>query len=127
MKVISLFYKYTGFLAIAVIAGSLYAILFDPDYGQLALSTDADSFNIKEGEQLYAKYNCASCHGLHGSQPIDNSYPKLNGQNDLYLKEQILAIKTGTRSNGKSALMKDSIAQLTQQEIEKISAYLSAQ
>jgi cytochrome c553 len=66
---------------------------------------------------------CASCHGAKGMKPILATYPKLGGQNALYLVKQIKDFQSSTR---KDATM-NAMANLVQgAEIENVAAYLES-
>ena len=66
---------------------------------------------------------CATCHGAGGEGQAGFS-PRLSGQHWQYLKDQMLDIKNGKRTNGKSYLMRGIFNKLTTQQIEDISKYL---
>jgi cytochrome c len=53
-------------------------------------------------------------------------YPKLNGQNKEYLAAQTKDIKSGARANGMSMAMKAMVANVSDEEIDAIAAYLAA-
>ena len=74
---------------------------------------------IKQGESIYS--SCSGCHGIkaEGIPP----YPRLAGQQTEYLKQQLIHFKTGERSN---ALMKMMTVNLSNEEIEALSLYLSS-
>jgi cytochrome c len=69
------------------------------------------------------KAKCESCHGKTG-QGQPGFSPKLAGQYSFYLKNQILDIKSGRRTNGGSSLMKGIFGTLTDEDIEGVSKYL---
>ncbi|NIR29929.1 MAG: cytochrome c [Gammaproteobacteria bacterium] len=65
---------------------------------------------------------CAACHGMDGlsTQPI---YPKLAGQNEVYLVSALKAYKSGARDN---PIMKPMVAPLSGQDMENLAAYFSS-
>ena len=73
-----------------------------------------------------AKGGCVTCHGREGRQPINPLYPKLAGQNERYLLQQMLDIKSGERSNGLSGIMRGMMNRVSEQELEAIAAYLAS-
>jgi cytochrome c len=78
-----------------------------------------------DGEKLYVKQACATCHGPTGNEPILPTYPKIGGQNRDYLVRQMNDIKSGARDNGASVAMRTLIADLGDADIEAIAKYLS--
>ena len=54
------------------------------------------SGNIEKGSQLVA--SCAACHGADGVS-ISSDWPKLAGQNQKYLYEQLKYFRDGNRMN----------------------------
>lgn len=90
--------------------------------GLLAASAGAMA---ADGAALYTSKGCAACHGPDGGKPIMPLYPKLNGQNEQYLLNQMKDIKSGARSNGQSAVMKPIMATVSDEEIAAIASYLA--
>lgn len=78
-----------------------------------------------DGERLYAKTACASCHGPTGNEPILSTYPKIAGQNREYLIRQMQDIKSGARDNGASIAMRGLVTGLSDNDIVAIAEYLS--
>lgn len=70
---------------------------------------------------------CRACHGAGGAAPIIGSYPKLNGQNKDYLVQSLKAYKGGQRSGGMAAVMVGQAQMLSDQEIDQLAEYYSAQ
>ena len=66
---------------------------------------------------------CAACHGPDGNSPTPD-FPKLAGQHYDYLLKALKDYKSGTRKN---PLMAPMIANLTQRDMEDLSAYYSSQ
>ena len=53
-----------------------------------------------DGEALYTERGCIYCHGPAGREPALPDYPKLDGQNEDYLVQQMKDIKSRARDNG---------------------------
>ncbi|WP_442968685.1 c-type cytochrome [Ramlibacter sp.] len=72
-----------------------------------------------------AKYNavCASCHGAAGNSGTPAN-PRLSQQHPAYLVKQLQEFKSGKRP---SPIMQGFAAQLTDQDMANIGAYLGAQ
>jgi cytochrome c len=79
----------------------------------------------QDGAALYAAKACVACHGVDGNQTINDSTPKIAGQNKGYLIQQIKDIKSGARNNGLSIQMKGIVGSLSDEDIATISEYLS--
>jgi cytochrome c553 len=77
-----------------------------------------------DGKKLYMTKTCIACHGKDGNKPIQ-AYPRLIGQEPNYLLAQMKAIKTGERANGNSQAMKAVMHLVNDDEMKKITEYLS--
>lgn len=66
---------------------------------------------------------CAACHGADGNS-ANGEWPKLAGQNTVYLVKQLQDFKAGRRAN---PIMSGMAAPLSDQDMEDIAAYFSAQ
>jgi cytochrome c len=88
------------------------------------LSAAFTSVQADEGEQLYQAKGCATCHGPAGVSlaPI---WPSIAGQHKQYLVAQMKDIKSGKRNNGMSVTMKPLVANVSDEEMEKIADWLS--
>lgn len=73
------------------------------------------------GERLSA--TCAACHGADGNS-ADPANPKIAGQNEIYLFEQLLAFQTGERVN---AIMTGMVGSLSEQDMMDLAAFYAAQ
>ncbi|HHI76983.1 MAG TPA: c-type cytochrome [Gammaproteobacteria bacterium] len=89
----------------------------------LGLSLSAGAF--ADGADLYKTKTCWSCHGKDAKTPIMPTYPKLAGQNEAYLLQQMKDIKSGVRSNGQSAAMKGVMGLVNEQEMAEIAKWLA--
>lgn len=79
-----------------------------------------------DGEALFSEKGCTACHGADGNSPINSSYPRLAGQNQEYLVQQIKDIRSGDRDNGLTVQMRPIAQGLSDPEIESIADYLSS-
>ena len=66
---------------------------------------------------------CGACHGADGNS-TNGEWPKLAGQNTVYLVKQLQDFKAGRRAN---PIMSGMAAPLSDQDMEDIAAYFSAQ
>lgn len=78
-----------------------------------------------DGETLYNKRACASCHGKDGKTPIMPGYPYIAGQDREYVLQQMKDIKSGARANGQSAAMKGVMGLVTDEEMSAIADYVA--
>jgi cytochrome c len=81
-----------------------------------------------DGGALYsnpAKGGCTACHGKDAKSPLMPVYPKLAGQNEAYMLQQMKDIKSGARNNGMSAAMKGVMHMVNDEEMAAIAKYLS--
>jgi cytochrome c553 len=83
----------------------------------------AERVNMQAGAQLATDKTCITCHGLDG-QGISPMFPNIGGQWERYLANQLRDYRDGTREN---AIMNGLAADLTDAEIELLSAYYAAQ
>ncbi|PJX23810.1 hypothetical protein CAP48_12075 [Advenella sp. S44] len=65
---------------------------------------------------------CVQCHGP-GGIGVAPTFPALAGQSATYIKNQLLAWKTGTRAEDVHGLMAHLAGKLTDEEIESVSTY----
>ena len=98
----------------------------------LAVSIMAAGMTVSAGEldggALYsnpAKGGCTACHGKDAKSPLMPAYPKLAGQNEAYLLQQMKDIKSGARSNGQTAAMKGIMHLVNEEEMAAMAKYLS--
>ncbi|HJP45929.1 MAG: cytochrome C [Acidiferrobacteraceae bacterium] len=89
------------------------------------LSVSLPAFS-DDGAALYASRGCIGCHGAGGNAPVAPNYPKIGMQNKEYTVNQLTDYKNNKRSNGLAALMVGMVAALTEEDIQKLAEYLSA-
>ena len=68
---------------------------------------------------------CAQCHGPVG-EGVGSSFPKLAGQSADYIAAQLVAWKTGKRSNDPMHLMTGIAAKLDENQIAAVAAYYAS-
>ena len=66
---------------------------------------------------------CAACHGPNGNS-INPEWPRLAGQNAVYIAEQLRLFRSGVRDN---PVMKPLVSNLSDQDISDLSVYFEAQ
>lgn len=81
--------------------------------------------DIERGKQV-ATQLCASCHAADGNSGIA-TYPRLAGQNPYYIENNAKLIRDGKRITGNAKEMRDSIAQVSDQDLRDAALYFSKQ
>jgi cytochrome c553 len=116
-------------------------LLSDQDAADLAVYFESlpaaaqsvkDPNTVKRGEALYRGGNsasgtaaCLACHGPSGRGNPAAKYPALQGQHADYTAKQLGDYATGTReTDGKTRIMRDIAATLSQDDIAALSSYM---
>ncbi|MEO8925040.1 MAG: c-type cytochrome [Caldimonas sp.] len=68
--------------------------------------------------------SCASCHGGR-AEGLSDLFPRLAGQHESYLAEQLRRFRARTRTTDPRAMMRKVSARLTDRDIEAVSRYLA--
>jgi cytochrome c553 len=92
----------------------------------------ADTKSIARGEALYRGGNedtkvaaCLACHGPTGRGNPAAKYPALNGQHAAYAAKQLRDYASNKRqSDGKTRMMRDIAARLSEEDIVALTAYI---
>ena len=79
----------------------------------------------QRGDWLRGLPACVQCHGP-GGIGVAPTFPALAGQSALYIKNQLLAWKTGTRADDPHGLMAHLARKLTDEEIDGVSTYFGS-
>lgn len=79
-----------------------------------------------DGAALYQK-SCLACHGVDAKTPILPVYPKLAGQNEEYIINQLRDIKVGARNSGQSVIMMGILIPMPDEQIVAIAKWIAAQ
>lgn len=99
----------------------------------LMLGATAQAQDIAAGKAVFDKLNCASCHGADAKTSVQPEYPVLAGQHADYLAHALRAYKRGatgspaTANVRKNPIMGAFAAQLSDQDIANVAAWLAAQ
>ena len=97
-----------------------------------AANSVADESSIDKAEALYRGGNeaekasaCLACHGPSGRGNPAATYPALNGQHAAYTAKQLRDYASETRkTDGKTRIMRDIAARLSEDEIKAIASYV---
>lgn len=76
------------------------------------------------GESAFLSKGCVGCHGPAGDSQAPEMFPKLAGLEEAYIKAQLTAFRSGERAG---PTMNGMASTLTDEDIEHLAAYLSAQ
>jgi cytochrome c553 len=74
-------------------------------------------------QRLFAA--CAACHGPQGKGTGNAAFPVIGGQDVKYLRNQLLAWRSGERRNSPGGAMNEAAKSLTDAEIDVLAHYLS--
>ncbi len=84
------------------------------------------------GGQVYHKGNiknqiiaCVGCHGLNGEGNPKLQAPTLGGQHAEYILLQLKAFKNGDRDNDTGKMMRNIVANMTDEEMDAVAKYIS--
>ncbi|GAL04592.1 c-type cytochrome [Photobacterium aphoticum] len=95
------------------------------------LSVASASVSASEtGEQLYknpGRGGCIQCHGEAGNGPVIPMYPKIGGQSEIYLYNQMIDYKAKRRKNGLYVPMEVAMQPFSDEEIRAMAQYLAQQ
>ena len=93
---------------------------------------EADQTKVALGEQVYKGGNnatgvaaCAACHGPTGAGNPAANFPSLNGQHVTYVKNQLLAFRTGARANDAGKMMRNVAAAMSDAEMDAVAEYIA--
>jgi cytochrome c553 len=76
------------------------------------------------GEATYSSMGCVGCHGPAGNSMMPEMFPKLSGLEESYVAEQLKGFRSGELAG---ATMQPMARSLTDEHIDNLAAYLSAQ
>jgi len=105
-------------------------------YFQAQFLKDAATFDADKAAAGRALYKggdlqkgipaCQACHGPNGSGTAGIGYPQLGGQYTSYTLAQLKAFKDGSRSNDDKRLMRDMVANMSDDDLEALANYIAS-
>lgn len=104
-----------------IVAGWL---AMQPPAPPLPQAKEAPAALIREGEEAFRRYMCASCHGREGQKPMQG-YPILAGMKRTYVAAQLRDFRDKTRTNRMAPLMANIAKRMTDREVDAVGAYLA--
>jgi len=69
---------------------------------------------------------CAACHGIDGNSVVD-MYPRLAGQSERYIAQQLMLIASGQRTEGLVVTMLPFVEGISEQDMRDMGAYFASQ
>lgn len=115
------------------------AALSEQDMLEIASYFAAQKLNVAElagsdiGQKLYFGGHvkrkitaCVACHGADGKGMNKAGFPTIAGQNEAYLKAQLLKFKNGERSNDYNTMMQSVAAKLSADDIDELAKYMAS-
>lgn len=93
----------------------------------------ADSAGSDVGRKLYFGGNvkrkitaCVACHGVNGKGMNKAGFPTIAGQNEAYLKAQLMKFKKGQRNNDYNTMMQSVASKLSVSDIDELAKYMAS-
>ena len=109
-----------GYQELSNVVAYISTLPMNPDHGKGPWRKGSDEYS--QGQKVYQQY-CVSCHGKNGEGNNELAYPKLQGQNFLYLSQQLRQIKSGLRQVNQA--MSAIVQGLDYEQLEKAANYAS--
>lgn len=69
---------------------------------------------------------CVACHGANGKGMNKAGFPTIAGQNEAYLKAQLMKFKNGERNNDYNTMMQSVASKLSASDIDELAKYMAA-
>jgi cytochrome c553 len=69
---------------------------------------------------------CAACHGLDGNPPDGVAYPRIAGQSERYISQQLALFKSGERNTGMAPVMIPFATPLSPQDMRDLGAFFAS-
>ena len=92
---------------------------------------EADAAKVSLGEKLFRGGDaqkglpaCAACHGPRGTGNPAAGYASIRGQHATYTAAQLKAYRSGTRQTDPNQMMRNVAANMTDEQIDAVAAYI---
>ncbi|MFT6194463.1 MAG: cytochrome c553 [Cognaticolwellia sp.] len=69
---------------------------------------------------------CVACHGVNGKGAEKAGFPVIAGQNEAYLKAQLMQFKNGERYNDYNTMMRSVASKLTAADMDELAKYMAS-
>ena len=99
-------------------------------YSTITFAAGQESKQYHLGESLYmnpGRGGCTQCHGKEGNLPVMPLYPKIGGQSEIYLYNQMIDYRENRRKNGLYIPMEVAMKPFSDEEIKAMAVYLNKQ
>lgn len=99
-------------------------------YSTITFAAEQVSKQYQLGESLYinpGRGGCTQCHGKEGNLPVMALYPKIGGQSETYLYNQMMDYRENRRKNGLYIPMEVAMKSFRDEEIKAMAVYLNKQ
>ncbi len=80
---------------------------------------------FKGGKMSSGVTACAACHGVTGEGNAKAKFPKISGQHNKYLVNQLKAFKSGARANDSGKMMQDIAANMTDKDMNAVAEFIA--
>lgn len=97
-----------------------YASLERERISAIAPSEEGTPRLVRNGDPMRSIGACSSCHSPHAERPAT---PVLEGLSDTYLRDQLVAFRSGRRANDINRQMRNAAHGLTDSEIAQLARY----
>ncbi len=94
--------------------------------GAIAASMLTHSAQALDAAELFRERTCIACHGAEGRVPVMAEYPKIAGQNAMYMLTQMKDIKSGARNNTHAVAMKNVMHLIDDDEMAVVAEWLAS-
>jgi cytochrome c553 len=97
----------------------------------LSGNLETDAAKVAQGQKLFRAGDaqrgipaCAACHGARGNGIPTAGYAAIRGQHATYSAAQLKAYRSGTRQTDPNQMMRNVAANMTDEQIDAVAAYI---
>ena len=121
------------------VMGPMAAALSEQDMLEIASYYAAQKVATAElagsdiGKKLYFGGNvkrkitaCVACHGVSGKGMNKAGFPTIAGQNEAYIKAQLVSFKKGERNNDYNTMMQSVASKLSESDMNELAKYMAS-
>jgi cytochrome c553 len=80
---------------------------------------------FKGGKSSSKVTACAACHGVTGNGNAKAKFPRISGQHNKYIVNQLIAFKSGKRANDPGKMMQDIAANMTDADMVAVAEFIT--
>ena len=121
------------------VMGPMAAALSEQDMLEIASFYATQKVAVAElagsdiGKKLYFGGNvkrkitaCVACHGVSGKGMNKAGFPTIAGQNEAYIKAQLMSFKKGERNNDYNTMMQSVASKLSVSDMDELAKYMAS-